>query len=386
MILLFIIAAIIVVAICYYLTIWYFYPFWSRQPVFHTYDVWWRYFLTPLPVVIQPQTPPKPASLWFKPTYVSITTFSDAQIETAYSFAQCHLHDTEQLLWGMPLAVWKDIHTGPGSYISFYKDEEELKAIMTTRPVTLYLHAYNMQIPIFFWDFLCLNRHLSTTNQTQVAQELLYTQNVLQRHTHPVHLFCTPTTIPGVVPLITYPLLEIPMPPFGIKPLTMPNPFIWRRSKLWRDLDAVIRTSSEYELILLPDQSSIQTRIDNGNWVVYTLHNKDQLVSLYIAQRKFVVLDEVTEDKSMQSIEWITMSFNKSHTQQEKQKTQTPFLLGWLRSLQHIGKHRILLPMLGNNHSLVFPATPVLQRIQQSWYLYNMTCFPVNASHSFICI
>lgn len=161
---------IVAIIIIYFLLIGYFklkYPFWSRQPVFHFYNL--LYWAKP-PGIIDEQLPEKTKLYDEQIDFFNTNTISTEKKELLCSFIKKYFDknydaNAKQILDNF------EAHNDK-SFISIKKYNYEILSCVTTRPLECHLDGNKMVIN--YYDFLCI--HDKHKNKHYSAKQI-YTHN-----------------------------------------------------------------------------------------------------------------------------------------------------------------------------------------------------------------
>lgn len=279
------------------------YPFWSNQPVFHTYD--YLRFWTRNPYIIQKGGSLKTKYLTQNVTTESFLDISSDKKDKLEKFIQEHYVDSDKVLAMITKQdLVDDLSVNPHpSYVSFYNDKridynpstgkidatENLMGCMTSRAVKIYLNTdEKFQETVYYWDYICTHRD---SPDKYLGRNIIQTHEKNQRHLNPqipVSLFKFESDLcSGVVPLVefnvhTYPIVKIVRPPM--------SKFSTVRIKgenvnLLFDYLYNITHNIEYKPFLLcifPDTTVLDHLIETGRIIVYALLQQSKICGIYI--------------------------------------------------------------------------------------------------------
>lgn len=194
-----IVYTITAIIIIYFLLIGYFklkYPFWSRQPVFHFYNL--LYWAKP-PGIIDEQLPEKTKLYDEQIEFFNTNTISTEKKELICNFIKKYFDknynsNTKQILDNF------EAHNDK-SFISIKKYNYEILSCVTTRPLECHLDGNKMVIN--YYDFLCI--HDKHKNKHYSAKQI-YTHNFHLRNkcNNIVSFFKLANENNIVVPLTSY--------------------------------------------------------------------------------------------------------------------------------------------------------------------------------------
>lgn len=312
---------------------------------------------------------------------------SDTVMEELFAFAQCYILDTDdnELLWSMPLNIWKDIHTGTmhPAFVSFSKrkgmdGKKGMDGMMTSRPLQTYIR--NHPFFIYYFDFLAVD----INERSRISYEILQTHDFYQRTNNKEiqsSLFCIegPHSISGVQPIMTCDLLLI-------YPIDMPinntTTGTLKEVDVLDDLRKVVLELNDlrytYDWIVVPECSSLMPRIRNKELHIYIWVEGQSWMAIYICKRRFVI-DAETGIEQIELIAALNI-----------QADAETFLLGWQKCMQQMSFSKvksvplhILIPLRGD-HSQLVDSGVIVKQTKQHWYLYNMACVPVDPLKSLV--
>ena len=362
------------------------YPFWSREPVFHSYD-FWRYLYSE-PYIIQPQNKKSPyKNPWNAGDKILTEAWSAASsVRKAawYDFTQVQM-SVGGLLWAMPMAVVDDALSGQAAYLSLHygagprEDERRLEGALVSRAASIRLYG-GQPAPIHFLDWLCTTS--AATKKTSYELMHTHTRAVYSQGSAPVaSIFCKEgdsVSLAGVVALLQCRVVVMSAPRNAAPRL--PAPFVLReQNDSLEAIDAVysiLRAAPLYDLVLLLDRAQLQKNLRNRYFFLSTVAVEGAVVAFYLGRRRFLV----DEDTGGESIEVMGSWYNRSVMSRAR------FLLGFLASLhgwRGPNVTTVALPVLGDNADLQGAA---LNEGRKAWYLHNMCARPVSPERAFVCV
>ncbi len=278
------------------------YPFWSNQPIFHTYD--YLRFWTRRPYIIQTGFPSKNKYLSNKIVSMNFLDIDDNQLENIVRFIQEHYVDSDKVL---TMISSKDIQTELSgnkhpSYLSFYTEKQinydskssqivennTLVGCITSRAIKIYMNTpEKFQETVYYWDYICTHRNFQ---DKYLGRNLIQTHERYQRLNNlgiSASLFKFESTLcPGVVPLInytvhTYPIVQIIRPPmskFSIERIKHD-----KVNHLYDYLYNITHNTAynPFEICIFPDTISLDHLIQNDRLIVYGLFQKSKMQALY---------------------------------------------------------------------------------------------------------
>lgn len=386
------------------------YPFWSNQPIFHTYD-YLRYW-TRRPYIIQTGFPQKNKYLSDKITSVSFLDIDENQLENIVKFIQEHYIDSDKIL---TMVSAKDIQTELSgnkhpSYVSFYIENHiqydskssniiennTLVGCITSRAIKIYMNtSEKFQETVYYWDYICTHRDFQ---DKYLGRNLIQTHERYQRLNNPgisASLFnFEPTLCRGVVPLTvytvhTYPIVQIIRPPmskFSIERI--------KDDKVNHLFDYLYNIthntmSTRFDICIFPDTNSLDHLIQNDRLIVYGLFQKSKMLALYFFKDPKICYNFEEE----QNIIECTSSVSLLDT--NDQAVNSMYFGGFLHALYDIQLtynnkfKRITFFEMANNDTIIerwkWKYNP-LSINQSAYYLYNaiLPSMPFDEKKTFI--
>tara|TARA_Y100000992_G_scaffold302664_1_gene278126 strand:+ start:3408 stop:4613 length:1206 start_codon:yes stop_codon:yes gene_type:complete len=264
------------------------YRFWSIQPVFHIYNVY--YWAFP-PGLIKHDLPEKnkfvnTKNILFRDFSVidkKMITSTTHLIQDHYlKIKEAHYNPSENNF----VPYFKG-HNDP-SFLStyFYKDHlnnKEIVGTMTSRP--LFIKVYDKKMNVFYVDHLCVH---SGYRKKGIAPELIQTHNYFQCRANkkiPCSLFKKETDLTGIVPLTVYKTYC-----FDMK--------LWKQNyKIHNSIELIqvnsknihllydfltkMVDSDKYTCFIMPAIGNIQSLIETKNIYVFMSRQKGEILSVY---------------------------------------------------------------------------------------------------------
>lgn len=314
------------------------YRFWSKQPVFHWYDL--------LYYVASPKRVEKGVPLVDE--YVNLVDIRTTEIDEekdkeAIRFVRSH----HRLAKHWVESLYSNNHP---SFLSTYRLNNQLYGVLTARSLTLRLKGQR-EIPLYYLDNLCIHRGM---RQRDIAPQLLRTTYYQLRRLRPsidAYLFKREEASTAIVPLVTYrsavyPVGSIPKRPFPHASHTLIE---INREKLALLLDLVDTQRERFECVLLPDVSNLARMLEKERWHVYGILERDRLNAAYI----FVPGEKWTNMvASIDACEFVDI-----------------FQIGFEQACTRIGKP-IAIDRIGDSNRLRVLSNPTLE-YPSSYYMYN---------------
>ena len=285
------------------------YPFWSHQPVFHSYDILRHYYSSfqYAPYVIRNKLPQKGKYFSTNVTTEKFLDISEETISKTIDFLQSHYVESDMVLTMINHEMITDELSGTlhPSFLSVLKEnqldykisesglvqqhKEVFMGCMTSRCIQLFLlhHSQSFRETVYFWDHICIHRK---ELQRCLGQNLIQSHDYYQRLYNKdikSSLFKREGNLcEGVVPLmqyhiLTFPIVQIKQPP--LHPYILQKIQITNVSLLHDFLYTITHKikQSPFELCIFPDMDVIDNFIQKGRLHVYTLCFQSNVTSIY---------------------------------------------------------------------------------------------------------
>lgn len=381
-ILCFFVMALLIWVVCVHL--WY--PFWAKQPVLHSYDIWRRLFLH-RPLVLQPDaaalTQSQQRQMWYRPKDVETWSFvevPDTVRQRVILFLQGHALESEDWLWTMPQEVWENVYVGSSlpCFLSVHQED----GVLTSRPVKMRL--WGMESPVYYVDML-----VSKVSDKQVATScaLFQTHEFRQRRhkNNKVHVSLfrkEGEPIAGIVPLLSHFVAEIPFPRFaeGMSSLTVPVPYRMKTMQNTNLLYGLFETVFQDGWLVVPERTQMDSWLQIRHWFLYVLLDKEKWVGLFLLKRLHITDSETGHESLELMASWCQKGIPKEL-----------WMKAWLIVLQEMQNRpgmprwgRLRIPYRGMNEGLVGEGTPRVGGGWEHWYLYNMMSPCVGAGKAMV--
>jgi len=274
------------------------YRFWSKQPVFHTYNFW--YWICP-PGIIQ-QNIPKLTNFYDNTiiTEKEPTTYQKNDIFQLIFFN--YLHDTDISYKPTKNSIFKYLenHDSP-SYVSmFYKKipmfditnqksivSKKIIAAITSRPLYCYLDSKD--IPLNYVDFLCVHKK---KRKKGVAPKIIYTHTTQLRKKSKSVIFLfkreNDISLP-IVPLTTFYTygFDTKYWKYGSKPISKFSHFELNSQNINIFYHIIDKIKKQFKCTVYPALSNLNTLIRNDLITIYMLLDKDNPIACYIFRKPF---------------------------------------------------------------------------------------------------
>jgi len=361
-------------------------PFWSIQPVFHTYDVW-RYWIMQPSVISSMQVPTK----FLNHDKVKTRNFLDTsttELSAVLDVIQCHYLPSEQATFTLSSENLQTIcshHSSGPCWVSMYftdhfhvKDatvvnSPEVAGVLIAYPVRMFLKNAGHQ-PIYYWDYVVMHREVGKDVGT--IRTLIQTHEANQRRTDiQVSLFRKDVDMSeGIVPLVQFTVSQFELikdrihrPPLAVH-CTVTQVRKETINGLFDSLFDLTTNKNIFELCLFPDLTAWEARLERNEWQVYTLKSNDDIVALYV----FRTTHTAYEDGLLECIVSVSLLDDDANL----------FFAGWLHALYDLLQitpemSRLSIPNLGHNSKLLQTYTwkyKASSTHDAAYYLYNYVC------------
>jgi hypothetical protein len=352
------------------------YPFWSVQPVFHTYDVW-RYWCGATPYVIQTTAVSSPTkflnhALVKTQAFVDATDKDRAQI---LDLVQCHSLSSDCVSYTLTetdLAVHCGSHLSASCLVSTLLDAE---GVLVAYPVRFALSG--VQTTLFYWDHVVLHRQ----KNPDLTRTLIQTHEANQRRLYPEipsSLFRKNVDMSeGIVPLIKFTVSLFSLKQSNVKkPPLAPHCTVTRIGvdKMYIFMDFLFELSTQQgRACLFPEMPAAQARIEANQWLVFAMQSQGQVLAMYAFKDTKMAFEEGGGN-------CLELMASRSAVDDKK-----AFFAGWLHALHDILAIRpefgtLSVSNLGHNSTLVdtwkWKYAPVSTH-ESAFFLYNLVCSPV---------
>lgn len=361
-------------------------PFWSKQPVFH----YWNLLLWLKPNRIISTAPSNKKNRYYDPS-ITFQEIGDCSPEIVGEFCELvrtHFMRSKEVDFSPStnniLSHFK-YHSKP-SHITYLKEITSNKMIgaITGRPLSCYFsETYNgkvtsTRIPLNYVDYLCVD---TAQRKKDIAPKLIYTYYANQQINDPVCLFKREGETHFIVPLCAYMThgfsleklfynLRIRKRMFAL-PLQTSILHINNMSIIVQYENTL---KSAFKCAILPVMTNISHLIESNVLQMYAIIAKDgSLLSLYVFKDVETTFDG---EKSLDCI----ASFNNTD--------KTTFINGFLNVLATKVTTKVLvIENISHNSELIEAISAVCSpsfHSKTSYYLYNYASHPFHAKDCFI--
>ena len=363
------------------------YGFWSSQPVYHIYDLHYRFYT---PDMIQKTLP----VINKNTNLINITTQDTSKLSTIDSSSFCNFIRSYYLQ--TPNANYnpsdKNLITpfqnnSQPSYLSVYKisrllveknsviPDKELIGTMTSRPVTLRIR--NKNIPSYYTDNLCIKPEYRKKN---IAGQIIQTHAYQVPHNinkPTVFIFKREDKSNAIVPIVFYHTYMYRIPPIRVSPFSGNISLIEVTSQnLHNVLEFIYLQQSRFDCTLTVETSNILTQIKHEHIMLYVLLEKMTPIALYQFRNPTL---RHGNDKAIEIGPSLSGCIDNI------------FIYGFWEALRVINKEfrasNILVEELGDNQIILNYLEKQYQslgRSPMSFYLYNYISEPVLPSKTYM--
>jgi len=371
------------------------YPFWSTQPVFHTYDIF-RY-LARTPYEIHQSVYSKMHKIDPNIQTISFLDMTNNKKIELVQFIQDHLVESDNVLTLIDQDNLHNILTGQfyPSYVSFYentkysivkgdngevgiKNTPQIIGCMTSRGINMFILDKSDKIHEkngYLWDYICTHRDHIKYN---IGRKLIQSHDIHQRtHTKDISisLFRKENQLcEGVVPLTKYKVFSFIMS--KIRKPKIPTPYSVDRiyndnvDILYDYLYNITHNITNIRFIAFPDIANLDILIKSNKIIIYILKRGEVLCGIYIFKNPMMCYDNIGEQSNvLECSECLYV-----------QDVQPIFFAGFLHALYHIqksfaSKYKIItFHNLGHNYYIIerwkWKYVP-LSVNDAAYYLYN---------------
>ena len=371
------------------------FPFWSNQPIFHSYDIF-RYW-TKHPFIIHQGAPMKTKYLTHNVVTKDFLDLSKYELDQIESLLHSHYIESDQVFTQISKQDVQEDFVGHSnaSYVSFYynkqlvydKDADPLiqekntcLGVLTSRAIKIYYHyGTPHEQYVYYWDYLCTHRDFQ---DKFIGRNLIQNHEKHQRlHNKEISssLFRRDVSLcDGVVPLIrfnvhTFPLEKTKRPPLGqYTTIRIIGPNV---TSLFDFLFNITHSSepTPFPLCIFPEVNVLDHLIQKNRIIVYALKHQSKTLGFYFFKDPKICYEFNEERNVLDLIGSVFLRpFDKNN--------ESIFFGGLLHAIYHIQedakvRYKLLsFYQLTHNSQLIqrwrWKYTP-LSITQSAYYLYN---------------
>ena len=361
------------------------YPFWSCQPVFHSYDFWRYLYKTPFIIRDGPwQTKYCDFTRIKTHNYLNISSTIKNEI---IDLLRCKYIATDRLLYTITESILDTAMIGNSntSYYSTYIVNEKLRGFMCSRPIQLYFleNAKIYNYSAYYWDYICSDQtHISTDRD--ISRKLIQTHEYIQRINSPqikVSLFKKEIDLcSGIRPLTQYKTYSFMITRQRVSRLphhTHIQQITKTNIHILLDLLEGLSKKDQnnpFTFLGISDLSILLNLIISNQLYCFCLKYKKDILGYYFFKNANIQYEDMAGVNDCDTLHFIA-SFTNS-------LAVDLFGLGYLHSIKAILKLKKTFKMLLfdeiSHNSLILPSwkidNPILNETESAYYLYNM-CF-----------
>lgn len=370
------------------------YPFWSHQPVFHSYDIFrcWA----KQPYIIHSGPPMKTKYLTQNVVTKDFLDMGQDELEQLENLLQSHYIESDQVFTQISKQEVQEDFVGHSnaSYISFYynkqfvydkdmnppiQEKNTCIGALTSRSMKIYYHyGVPHEQYVYFWDYLCTHREF---------QDKFLGRNLIQNHERHQRLhnkeICSSlfrrdiSLCDGVVPLLrfyvhTFPLEKTKRPPLGqYTTIRIIGPNV---TTLFDFLYNITHSnSSPFPLCIFPEVNVLDHLIQKKRIIVYALKQQSKTIGFYFFKDPKICY-EFSEERNVLDL------IGSVFFQQLDKNSESLFFGGLLHAIHNVQEDSkepyklISFYQLTHNSQLIqrwkWKYNP-LSITQSAYYLYN---------------
>ena len=197
-----IIAVILSIPIIYILWFKFKHPFWSKQPVFNYYNLY--YWMVPATIIENDLPEVNKFYNIRNIVFKTVSLITEVEINEAIDLLQNHYYknDTIHYYPKKSNVIPYLLNNNNNSYISLYYKNKKVVGILTGRPLEVSIN--NTNFLTYYADFLCIHKNHRKQN---ISSNLIYTHYYNQRYREPnikTSLFKREHILSSYVPLVEY--------------------------------------------------------------------------------------------------------------------------------------------------------------------------------------
>jgi hypothetical protein len=368
---------ILILCLTYTIYIYIRYPFWCRQPVFHTFDFWRFFYRTPF-VCLSFPIKTKYCDFRKIQTY-NYQEITDQQKSLLVDFIQCYYISNESILMTIQPSQIDTYFNGliEPSYISFYQENQQTLGLITSRPFQL-IHSYPQTSNriIYYMDFLTVHRNHAT--KKDIARCLIQTHEYNQRIYNPsVQISLLKSQVEpfvGVVPVVQY-QTYIYILPKKIRPLPLPpHVSVVQITKQNQSilLDIFDNTNTNmttlFDIAIFPDSSGFISMLQSKYYIVYCIRQKNIILGVYFFKQTYMQYESSNENQK--NIQFVASICNTT-------LIRDVFYAGFIYSIRNLQKEYsmgiLTVEQLAHNPFLMeyWTAIPSQRSYTSYYYFYN---------------
>ena len=383
------------------------YKFWAYQPVFHKYNLFYKFFKTG---IINNELPE--INKYCNFCNVLVSDYEDLEentLQNMVDFLNTHYNEknkknekneknenNENINNSISLSNFSSYFIGTSkSFISGYYGIEgsNLSGIMTTRPLNITLNKIP-SFKLYYADFLCVHRDYKNKD---IIQELIQTHEYIQRHKNKkinVLLLKYKENLPGVIALTTYKTYQFEIKHIPKQPLPHASMQIIEINKqnIRLLITFIYSQKNKFNCFILPDMANLLNLINNKTYIVYVIIQKNIILACYFfrdcyMQNKSInkSADKSTDksnDKSNDKSIQISRSINLIECFASINNCQNEFFIsGFYNAIKKINARLITIENISHNNIMInylFLLNIISKNKNKiSYFLYNYIKNPI---------
>jgi hypothetical protein len=310
---LYLIIALIILILLFFIYIRVKYKFWSLQPVFHFYDV---YYWFKNVGVIRHELPEKNKYTNLKDIVTkNVEKLTDIEIKEFVSLIRLHylrdkninFHPNKENI--MPYFTCNFAE----SYWSFYWEEEllldskrnkmienkKLIGVITSKPLKVILNNGDnkAKMDVYYVDYLCIHKN---NRKTGISPQLIQTHEYNQSHMNKkisVSMFKREGELTGIIPITNYKCFC-----FNVKKWSKPielnqaiNLLVGQAQNMYYLYNFIEDTKLKWDIIILPEMSNIIELVKTNNMYIRMLLYGQNIIAVYIYKKTCIYIEGENE-------------------------------------------------------------------------------------------
>ena len=289
---LYILAAIITIIILFYAIIKIRFRFWSKQPVFHFYNLW--YWMFPPGIIVHDKPQENKYTNLKDIKFINYASLNSIDQERFIKFIQDHYLNTTEVQYKPEKGnIVPYFENTKNSFFSMYfkknydTDNESniitktnLIGVMTSRLLNVSIN--NNEFTTYYVDYLCVHKD----NRKQgVAQQIIQTHDYYQRNNTvvPTSFFKREGQLNAIVPLVVYRTYGFNMEYWNKSIDLHPQIKILRINKSNINLLSTFikQHKNMFSVYVCPDINILIDLIESGNILIFCLMQNTNVLSIY---------------------------------------------------------------------------------------------------------
>ncbi len=374
------------------------YRFWSIQPVFHYYNIF--YWLYP-PGIIHKDLPKINK-------YVNLVNIKSAKTEEysdvekdkiIYFIKQYYLRN-KYAEYNPNINSIMDylLCSSHSGYICIYKEpsiltsnkglikDEQYSGVITARP--LYVTLYKKkEMPVYYVDNLCVHK---AYRKKGIAPKLIQTLYYNLRHNNKnitTFLFKREGRQNAFVPLVRYKT-------YGYKLSLLPTAGLFNNEYTLIEINSVnfiafrellMRKKKKYDCVVLLDLACAINLLEKKNIFIYGLLHKNQLITAYIFRDAKVKYSNSSQPDGGKNVD-IENTIEAICSLGKDYASEDIFYIGFREALErcktNVNIENVLIEETGNNHNIIDKMkhynTSYFIKSPTSFFFYNYGCYSIS--------